>query len=171
MNNKAELLSKIKKLAEAGFYGEQTNAAEILERLKKKYGITDADIAEDVEEIIWIRYKTELEKRLIWQVTYMVLGHVIGYSKGCRTKTVGIKASKAKCIEIEEMCNFYIRAMNEDLQMFYDAFLVKNQIFPPKSIITEKASNKINPDDSRLAFMVEGLEKHERYKQITNQND
>ena len=26
MNNKAELLSKIKKLAEAGFYGEQTNA-------------------------------------------------------------------------------------------------------------------------------------------------
>jgi hypothetical protein len=27
MNNKAELLSKIKKLAEAGFYGEQTNAA------------------------------------------------------------------------------------------------------------------------------------------------
>ncbi|WP_307744503.1 hypothetical protein [uncultured Phascolarctobacterium sp.] len=96
MNNKAELLSKIKKLAEAGFYGEQTNAAEILERLKKKYGITDADIAEDVEEIIWIRYKTELEKRLIWQVTYMVLGHVIGYSKGRRTKTVGIKASKAK---------------------------------------------------------------------------
>ena len=90
MNNKAELLSKIKKLAEAGFYGEQTNAAEILERLKKKYGITDADIAEDVEEIIWIRYKTELEQRLIWQVTYMVLGHVIGYSKGLRTKTVGI---------------------------------------------------------------------------------
>ena len=60
MNNKAELLSKIKKLAEAGFYGEQTNAAEILERLKKKYGITDADIAEDVETIIWIRYKTKL---------------------------------------------------------------------------------------------------------------
>lgn len=171
MNNKAELLSKIKKLAEAGFYGEQTNAAEILERLKKKYGITDADIAEDVEEIIWIRYKTELEQRLIWQVTYMILGHVIGYSKGRRTKTVGIKASKAKCIEIEEMCNFYIRAMNEDLQMFYDAFLVKNQIFPPKSITTEKATNKINHDDLRLAFMVEGLEKHERYKQITTQND
>ncbi len=49
MNSKAELLSKIKKLAEAGFYGEQTNASEILERLKKKYGITDADIAEDMD--------------------------------------------------------------------------------------------------------------------------
>lgn len=84
---------------------------------------------------------------------------------------VGIKASKTKCIEIEEMCDFYIRAMNEDLQMFYDAFLVKNQIFPPESITTEKATNKINPNDLRLAFMVEGLEKHERYKQITTQND
>ena len=171
MNSKAELLSKIKKLAEAGFYSEQTNASEILERLKKKYGITDADIAEDVETIIWIRYKTKLEQRLIWQVAYMVLGNVSAYNKGCRTKMVGIKASKTKCIEIEEMCDFYIRAMNEDLQMFYDAFLVKNQIFPPESITTEKATNKINPNDLRLAFMVEGLEKHERYKQITTQND
>lgn len=62
------------------------------------------------------------------------------------------------------------RYMNEDLQMFYDAFLVKNQIFPPESITTEKPTNKINPNDLRLAFMVEGLEKHERYKQITTQN-
>lgn len=143
MNSKAELLSKIKKLAEAGFYGEQTNAAEILERLKKKYGITDADIAEDVETIIWIRYKTKLEQRLIWQVAYMVLGNVSAYNKGCRTKMVGIKASKTKCLEVLNILAQHILSdMEADLELqikrlescLWDKFRYTEDAVPEKSV-------------------------------------
>ena len=48
--NKTDLLKKVKALAEHGVGGEATNAAEILERMMKKYGITEAELGEETRE-------------------------------------------------------------------------------------------------------------------------
>lgn len=71
------LLQKIKRvqaLAERGEGGEKENAAALLERMMKQYGISESDIAEERREMAWFRYKTPLEEKLLAQVIYSVVG-------------------------------------------------------------------------------------------------
>lgn len=51
--DKKALVSKIKKLAEQGVGGEQTNAEIILRKIMEKYNITDDDIIDEVFYYKW----------------------------------------------------------------------------------------------------------------------
>ena len=51
MNDKEQLLKKIKALADRGEGGEALAAAAILDRLMEKYHITEADLRDDAMEI------------------------------------------------------------------------------------------------------------------------
>ena len=47
MSNKAELLKKIKALADRGVDGERESAQTLLARLMEQYGISETDLEED----------------------------------------------------------------------------------------------------------------------------
>lgn len=79
MTDREQLLQKVKKiqaLAERGDRGEKESAAVLLDRLMKRYGITEAEIAEERRGIAWFRFKTPLERKLLNQVIYTVTGRV-----------------------------------------------------------------------------------------------
>lgn len=74
MSNKAELLKKIKALADRGVDGERESAQTLLARLMEQYGISETDLEEERRETAWFRYSQETERRLLNQIIYMVTG-------------------------------------------------------------------------------------------------
>lgn len=133
------ILQKIKRvqaLAERGVAGEQESAAATLERLMKQYGITEADIAEERREWEWFRYKTPIERKLLLQVIYAVTGRVgserVGAYTGRKRKQVWIECTAAERLEIQFDYDFFREALEEEMNRFFSAFLIKNGIFPPE---------------------------------------
>ena len=97
MSNKAELLKKIKALADRGVDGERESAQTLLARLMEQYGISETDLEEERRETAWFRYSQGTERRLLNQIIYMVTGRsgfgcVGSYSgrkrKGWRSKQI-----------------------------------------------------------------------------------
>ena len=138
--------------------------------------ITDADLEGNQVSTHWIRYKTIWEKKLLHQLAYMYLGD--GHSFGCvgtytgrRRKKVGIDCTPAQYIEIEADFAFYSAAMEEEMGIFYSAFLQKNHLFPPPSLARENTEEEEaeSMDLERLAkiqAMMGGIERHTRHKAI-----
>ena len=120
-----------------GADGEKQSAAALLDRLMTQYGIDEAEIAEERLEKCFFRYKTPYERKLLVQVIYTVTGKIsfkcVGSYSGRARKQVGIDCTAAERLEIEFSYEFYKAALEEEMERFYSAFLMKNDIFPPAS--------------------------------------
>lgn len=94
MSNKAELLKKIKALADRGVDGERESAQTLLARLMEQYGISETDLEEERRETAWFRYSQETERRLLNQIIYMVTGRsgfgCVGSYSGRKRKETGV---------------------------------------------------------------------------------
>lgn len=140
MTERERLLEKIRKvqaLANRGADGEKKSAAALLDKLMKQYGIDEAEIAEERLEKCFFRYKTPYERKLLVQAIYTVTGKIpfkcVGSYSGRARKQVGIDCTAAERLEIEFSYEFYKAALEEEMERFYSAFLMKNDIFPPVS--------------------------------------
>ena len=171
-----EKLIKVKALADRGEGGERESAERTLAAMMERYGITEADLEDNQVSTHWIRYKTVWEEKLLHQLAYMYLG--AGHSFGCvgtytgrSRKKVGIDCTPAQYIEIEADFTFYSAAMEEEMGLFYSAFLQKNRLFPPPELARENTEEEEaeNMDLERIAkiqAMMGGIEQHTRHKAI-----
>ena len=169
MRNKEKLLKKIKTLSERGVGGEKESAEKLLLQLMEKYKITEDEISEDSVEFEWFRYKDNIQKRLLNQVIYMILGNVNTYKRtGGRHKLVGAYCTAAQKFEIEMNFEFFRNAMEKELETFYTAFCHKNRLFPTEEIAMEKTSEDeiSNLDALKIGMMMEGMERHTIKKMI-----
>ena len=169
MRNKEKLLKKIKTLSERGVGGEKESAEKLLLQLMEKYKITEDEISEDSVEFEWFRYKDNIQKRLLNQVIYMILGNVDTYKRtGGRHKLVGAYCTAAQKFEIEMNFEFFRNAMEKELETFYTAFCHKNRLFPTEEIAMEKTSEDeiSNLDALKIGMMMEGMERHTIKKMI-----
>lgn len=166
-----EKIRRVQALAERGVDGEKESATTVLERLMKQYGIDEAEISEERREKAWFRYKTELERKLLIQVIYTVTGKVgfgcVGAYTGRKRKEVGIECTAAERLEIEISFEFYNAAMQKELERFYSAFLIKNNIFPEKEVDDVPSSGGMSKEEAlRLEMMMAGMDRHTRRKMI-----
>ena len=166
-----ERIKAVQALAERGDRGEKESAAAMLERLMKKYGITESEIAEDRRELAWFRFKTPLERRLLNQIIYAVTGRIASGCVGTYTnrprKKLGIECTAAERLEIELSFEFYNAALEKELDRFYSAFLNKNHIFPEKAIDEIPDTGEIDLEEAqRLSMMMAGMEVYTRRKAL-----
>lgn len=168
-----EKLAAVKALADRGVGGEKTAAEQRLRYLMQKHGITEADLEDAGVRLYWIRYKTEYERKLLYQLAYKYTGS--GHAHGCvgtytgrSRKKVGINCTPAQYIEIEADFEFYRAALAEEMELFYTAFINKNGLFPPPELAGEI-------DDSgeidlvrleKLQAMMGGIERRSRNKAL-----
>lgn len=167
--DKADLLRKVRALAERGVAGEKDAAAAVLERLMQKYGITEDDLAEDVAEDADFRFKDWIEDKLLHQVIFAVMGDVPVYKyRNSRRKVVIVKCTPAERLEIETTFHFYNAHLKEDFRLFYTAFINKNNIFPPAGKVKEKspAPERSRAELLKMAQIMEGLDRHTLHKMI-----
>lgn len=178
MTERERLLEKLKKvraIAERGVGGEKESAERTLAALMERYGITEEDLEDTKTSMHWIRYKTKWEEKLLYQLAYMYLG--IGPAFGCmgtytgRTrKKVWIECTVAQYIKIEADFAFYSAVM-EEMGLFYQAFLQKNNLFPPPELAREmtEEEEKAGMDLDRiekLQAMMGGMDRHTRHKAL-----
>lgn len=167
-----ERLKGVKALADRGVDGERGNAAALLAVLMEKHGLTEADLEGAEISTHWIRYKTIYERKLLFQLAYMHLGSghafgCIGRYTGRRRKEVGIKCTPAQYIEIEADYQFYRKALEEELSVFYSAFIQKNELFPPPGLAERLDSEQVDLDViTKMEAMMEGIEHRTRHKAI-----
>jgi hypothetical protein len=147
-NNKADILKKLEKikaLAERGVGGEKADAMRMYEELKRKYEISSEDIAEQSLEKRWFSYKTELEKNLFAQVAYKVTGDGTCYQytgKYARRKKIGVICTEIEAAEIQLLFNFYRNEMKKELETFFTAFVLGNDLYPDETARAYKEENK-----------------------------
>lgn len=171
-----EKLMKVKALAERGEGGEKESAERTLAALMERYGVTEEALEDSKVSTHWIRYKTTWEKKLLHQLAYMYLG--AGHSFGCvgtytgrSRKKVGIECTPAQHIEIEADFAFYSAAMEEEMGIFYSAFLQKNHLFPPPELARENTEEEDAEDIdlerlAKIEAIMDGIECHTRHKAI-----
>lgn len=171
MTERERLLEKIRKvqaLANRGADGEKQSAAALLDRLMTQYGIDEAEIAEERLEKCFFRYKTPYERKLLVQVIYTVTGKIlfkcVGSYSGRARKQVGIDCTAAERLEIEFSYEFYKAALEEEMERFYSAFLMKNDIFPPASKKAEEipAAEISRSEALKLQALMAGMGDHTR---------
>lgn len=175
MPNKAELLQKIKALADRGVDGERETAQALLSRLMKKYGIDEAELEEERRETAWFRYSQETERRLLNQIIYMVTGKsgfgCVGSYSGRKRKEMGADCTAAERLEIEANYEFFKAAMKAELEIFYTAFSSKNHLFPSADKCPPKGIEDLTPEERekvlKAGLMMEGMERHTLRKALT----
>jgi hypothetical protein len=169
-----EKLAAVKALADRGVDGEKAAAENRLRLMMEKYGITEADLEDASVRLYWIRYKTEYERRLLYQLAYKYTGS--GHAHGCvgtytgrSRKKVGIDCTTAQYIEIEADFEFYRAALAEEMELFYTAFINKNRLFPPPELAGDiEDSGEIDLVRlGKLQAMMGGIEQRSRNKALT----
>ena len=154
MSNKAELLKKIKALADRGVDGERESAQTLLTRLMEQYGISETEIEEERRETAWFPYSQETERRLLNQIIYMVTGAggfgCVGEYSGRKRKKMGTECTAAERLEIEANYAFFKEAMKKELEIFYSAFANKNNLFPPADKVKPRSIEELSPEEKSL---------------------
>ena len=171
---KLELLQKIKALADRGENGERDTAQATLDRLMTQYGITQDQLNEETRKREWFRYKNDYDKRLLAQIIYTVTGELAkagcGAVSGRKRKLLGIDCTTAERIEIGYLYDFYKTKLDSEIQIFINAFVNKNNIFPPK----EKSRQDIEPINEdleqyeKMLAMMNGIDMHTPRKALEN---
>jgi len=134
-NKKLEILAKVKALAEQGFDGEKDSAAEILDRLMKKYGITAEELDAESTADFQFEFHSKAEERLLLQIIYMVTNSPVTFeyknnrtNRKCRT-LMGANCTSAQRIEIEFLFDFYSELFKREQKALLSAFIQKHRLF------------------------------------------
>lgn len=130
MTDKAELLKKLKALAERGEAGERDTARRKLAELMDKYGVDEADLSDEALLDMEFKYRDEAERKILNQVFYKI-NHERGvyvYSKS-RAKVLLWRCTVAEGIRAKIEYEFFRDLWRDEVQTFLSAFIQKHGIF------------------------------------------
>ena len=137
MEEKIELLNKLKTLAERGVGGEKIEAAKLLNKLLKKYKMSEADLRSEEIKEIELTFKNKEEEKLLLQVCYKVFVteeackdkiYRYRYGKGSRNTKL-IKCTPSEAAQIILFYDFYRDLWKREKAKLFDAFIQKNKLF------------------------------------------
>ena len=151
---KEDILKKLKALANdtRGNESERKSAEQMLDKLMKKYDITEKDLEKEDMKERWFYYDNGWEYRLLHQMNYAYLD-----DRGWRVmKNAKLKGNRgwiftdmtdAEYLEFQYMYDVLKTDMWRQMNCFYDAFIMKNNIYPNKKI--EHDDDYVPPPDTR----------------------
>ena len=164
------ITSKIKKILELARRGQENErlvAIERLNRLLKKHKLTLDDIDPETKSLHEFRYKTALEKNLLFQVKYLVTDEASGYWQTRGKNEVSFDITKAQAIEIDRLYSFWRVELKNELDLFFNAFIQKNRIFGNATVENDE---EITPEElariKRMALMMQAMEAKSPLQQL-----
>lgn len=169
-----DLLFKLNELAKRGVDGEKETANKMLSELLKKYDLTLADIEPEV--IIEKEFKVPSDRVVFFS---QIAAHVTGSGKysyrrrqKSKLRSIYIKATKAQLIEIEAKFNFFLPLYDKEMELFYKAFIYKNNLTANLKDEEEEEDRELTPEELDAVFrirqMMSGINRHQFHKQLKN---
>ena len=154
------LLKKIKTLAEKGFSGEREAAKSKLSALMDKYGITFDDLMDQECIDEKYHYRTRFEKKLLLLLAVMITdGRVKDYSRQRGGMIIKLRMTKAEHLEVAMLFNVYRKALKDELELFFSAFIQRHRIFPssPTSDVRKSLTSEDIERIRRMVAMMQGI--------------
>ena len=176
-NAKSEIIKKLKAIADdtRGNDNERMSAQKQLEKLMKKYNLTDEDLEKEEQFYYPLYFREEWEHKLICQTLYKLVPDRPIYKESNKRNWLYTYLTNAEKIEFEMYYNAYKNSFKKEFDLFYYAFLSKNRIFPDKpveeSTDEDKPSKYSRGDLLRIGMMAEGIESARVHKEIGDGND
>lgn len=168
-------LKLIKALVDRGVGGEKEQALELYKKLLAKYEISEDEIISEKIKRVWMRYDDDIDKKLITRIFYYVTGSSTYFIKNDkRRRLVGIDCTEFEQDQIVFLYQFYRKHLDNELDIFMDAFIIKNNLFPDDTVRVkeDKHDNNKNFDLARslkIRMMAEGIDKKIPNKQINSE--
>lgn len=158
--NKLEIIQKLKALSDRGINGEKENATKLLEKLMKKYGITEEELEQSQTKTVWVTLRNIAEKRICSQILYAYFDDAdLWQRRGDRTK-YWTELTPAQEIEFKYILSTYIDSFYKEQDIFIHAFIQKNRIFPKDAKVVNMS--ELSPEEKekslKASFMAEGIE-------------
>ena len=156
-------IAKLYALYRFGVGGERDNAEKMLiaALAPKTIAEYEREIDDQFEQkdIVYLRWKTEFEKKLTFQTVVMFFD---GLPQGRVWKrSLEIHAGKSKCAVLKYTHKLFMDAWKQELDLFYIAFLSKNSIFAAtyKGGSTEKRTIE---QELKISQMAAGIDRVNR---------
>lgn len=169
-----ELVKKLKALAERGVGGEKVNAEEQLKKLIEKYKIDLTRINEPILQYRIFRFdeKDEFHKKFVRQIILSVIGFKEFYYSGLIHNNWAVEIDDIQFIEISEKLDFYWPIFKSDLEIFYTAFIQKNEL--TVDVDEDDVPEFTDQELEKLykAFrLMQNMQKHEFIKLLSDENE
>lgn len=154
-------IAKLYALYKFGIGGERDNAEKMLiaALAPKTIAEYEREIDEQLEamDIVYLRWKTENERKLAFQTAVMFFD---GVPDGrVLEKSLEIHAGKSKCAILKHTYNLFLDAWRRELDLFYTAFLEKNNIFAASWRKGEKSEKELTEEELlKIARMTTGID-------------
>lgn len=164
-----ELLRKVKALADRGEGGEKQNAEALLAKLMKKYGVSEAELRDDVVDEYEFRWSAPFEDKLLRQVAFMIVGRGLVTKRytHSRAKIIIVPCTAAQRIEIQAAFDFYRWHLKKGLSSYFDAFVQTERLFPAEPL--EDLVEAEPPENlEEILRLMKGIDRHDRLIQIEN---
>lgn len=150
-------LRKIYALAEKGHQGEKVVAQQKLDSLLEKHNLTLDDIRSSEKNFCEYKYKTSLEKDILFQCAVYIRGSdQIRHGRYKNKKSIHMELTKIEQIDLQLMYDHYRNELKKDLKVFFQAFIQRHKIFPPQKEDNNKTPDK-DIDLEKLFKMVDGM--------------
>ena len=125
-----ERLKKIQELVQRGEAGEQQNASALMDRLLKEHGLILEDLT-DIKQLnpVMFPYADYFERRILLQL----YGKVMNTDKVQFTNNDNqllFLLTRFQEIQMKDLFRIYCKAWKEEAEIFFSAFVQKNEIFP-----------------------------------------
>lgn len=153
------LMKKLKALADRGVGGEQENARKMLDRLMKKYNVSELDLDDEKLARHDFVYHSAFDKKLLRQVIYKIATdrNQFRYTRGKGKRTVlTVECTKSEAVQIGIEYEFYRTLWDEEVVFFLEAFIQKHEIFDTKP---GHATSEIDEERSRrMGMLIRGMQ-------------
>lgn len=133
---------KLKALLSSDEEGEREAARVLLSNYMAKYEITWEELDDEVEREYLVEFNGQYHVLLLIQLVYKHLGSGHCYSvykseSNEPLELLKVRSKPSTFVEIQLDWEFYWRKFNEELDLFYRAFVEKNHLFPPDELQKE----------------------------------
>lgn len=154
-------LYKLVALAERGASGERENAEARLDKLLAKHGIDKSEFLETENVLDYdFSYSSAMEKRLLIQI--IASFGFDSYTPYRSVKKLCIECTRAQGAEIGLQFDVYRKALKEEIEMTYDAFIHAQNIFPENDGDDEERPARTKEEVARALKMLrraDGMDK------------
>lgn len=125
-------IRKIQALAKRGEGGEKVNAERQLQKMLSAHNLSLSDLLNDKKKWCTFSYESEFECRLLDQIVAMVsnVNDVDVYRHKNDKNTRVYELSPAQSAEVSTYYSVYKKALQEHLDIAYEAFLIRQDIYP-----------------------------------------
>ena len=144
--NKSDVILKLKALSERGVGGEKENATKLLEKMMKKYNISEEELVDEEKRGVIIDLNSKIEVKLCNQILWAYFDTYVYKIKNKRKKYY-TELTSSQEIEFRYILSVYLENYHKEEEIFLYAYVQKNDIFPKN--LKESDENEEITDEER----------------------